>query len=320
MERGGAPSGAGMSDRGTQSAATIESQWRERPRDRFVRASLGAALVLMLAAWLAGGYDWGDLLSERRAANLQRFVQEIRPHPLQGEPWDWGVAWRWSSDLFEAKGRQAVGATVAISLAAIVLAALGGALLALPAARNFALSEPFLAALGEPPRARRWLWKGVATTTRAGLMLLRAMPEYVVAFLLLAVWGPTPWTAVLALALHNIGILGRLGAESIENVERRGPRSLRSLGASRMQIAAWNIAPEIWPRYLLYIFYRWETCVREATVLGLLGIVSLGFWIDDARARGHADEMVYFVLLGAAIVLVGDWVSSLARAALRRWG
>ena len=309
-----------MSGRSSPMAPAIESLWRERPRDRFVRASLGAAFMLMLAAWLAGGYDWGDLFSARRAINLQRFAEEIRPHPLQGEEWDWGVAWRWSSDLFEAKGRQAVGATVAISLVAIVLAALGGALLALPAARNFALSEPFLPTLGEPSRARRWLWKGITTTARAGLTLLRAMPEYVVAFLLLAVWGPTPWTAVLALALHNVGTLGRLGAESIENVSRRGPRALRSLGASRMPIAAGNIAPEIWPRYLLYIFYRWETCVREATVLGLLGIVSLGFWIDDARARGHVDEMVYFVLLGAGIVFVGDQVSSLARAALRRSG
>ena len=64
--------------------------------------------------------------------------------------------------------------------------------------------------------------------------------------------------------------------------------------------------------------YRWETCVREATVLGMLGIVSLGYWIVDARARNHYDEMFLLVLVGAAIVLVGDLVSAAAREVVRR--
>jgi ABC-type phosphate/phosphonate transport system permease subunit len=58
--------------------------------------------------------------------------------------------------------------------------------------------------------------------------------------------------------------------------------------------------------------------VRESTVLGLLGIVSLGFWIDDARTRGQMDVLVYFVILGVMIVVIGDVVSSLARELLRR--
>ncbi len=74
----------------------------------------------------------------------------------------------------------------------------------------------------------------------------------------------------------------------------------------------------ILPRFLLFFFYRWETCVREATVLGMLGIVSLGYWIVDTRARNHYDEMFFFVLLGAGIVLVGDLVSAVAREVVRR--
>ena len=85
-----------------------------------------------------------------------------------------------------------------------------------------------------------------------------------------------------------------------------------------MRIASWVFLPELLPRLLLYFFYRWETCVRESTVLGLLGIVSLGFWIDDARTRGQMDVLVYFVVLGVLIVVVGDVVSSLARELLRR--
>ncbi len=85
-----------------------------------------------------------------------------------------------------------------------------------------------------------------------------------------------------------------------------------------MRIAAWVFMKELLPRLLLYFFYRWETCVRESTVLGLLGIVSLGYWIDDARTRGQMDVLLYFVFLGVLIVMVGDGVSSLARGLVRK--
>ena len=78
------------------------------------------------------------------------------------------------------------------------------------------------------------------------------------------------------------------------------------------------VLPVVLPRCLLFFFYRWETCVREATVLGMLGIVSLGFWIQDARARNFYDEMVFFILLGAFLVIIGDMVSTLVRAYVRR--
>jgi phosphonate transport system permease protein len=90
------------------------------------------------------------------------------------------------------------------------------------------------------------------------------------------------------------------------------------LGASRRQIAALFLPPLALPRFLLYFFYRFETCVREATVLGMLGVVSLGYWIQDARARQHYDEMILFVALGAALVLLADVVSMVARGWLRR--
>jgi len=53
-------------------------------------------------------------------------------------------------------------------------------------------------------------------------------------------------------------------------------------------------------------------------VLGLLGIVSLGYWIQDARARTHYDVMFLFILLGVVLILVGDFVSAIARSAIRR--
>jgi ABC-type phosphate/phosphonate transport system permease subunit len=58
--------------------------------------------------------------------------------------------------------------------------------------------------------------------------------------------------------------------------------------------------------------------VREATVLGMLGFTSLGYWIADARARDRYDEMLVLILLGAVLVLAGDFVSAVTRALVRR--
>jgi phosphonate transport system permease protein len=280
-----------------------------------VRWSCALFLGITLLAWVAGEFSPGDLLSERRLANCQRFLEELRPYPLQGKPFDLGVAIAWVGERLGERGWEAARTTLAISVAAIALAALLALAAAIPASRNLAHPDPFL-----PPLegVRRWPWRMLVTGTRAGLILLRSLPEYVWAFFLLALLGPSPWPVVLALAFHNGGILGKLTAETLENVDPAAPAALRQVGAGRRQIAALALFPAILPRFLLYFFYRWESCVREATVLGMLGIASLGFWIVDARARNHYDEMVFFVLLGAALVFLGDLLSAVAREAVRR--
>ncbi len=135
--------------------------------------------------------------------------------------------------------------------------------------------------------------------------------------MLLTLLGVGAWPAVAALAIHNAGILGKLYAEVAENMEPAASRALRALGAQRSQIAWAAIFPHNLGRYLLYFFYRWETCVREATVLGLLGFVSLGWFIQQARAGVRYDEMLHFVLLGSLLILAGDLISSWARKLAR---
>ena len=227
------------------------------------------------------------------------------------------MAVRWAGELLDAKGWQAAKTTLAISILAIVLAASASFLLSLAAARNLASPEPYLPSGIPPSRLRAFAWKTQVALVRALLIVLRAMPEYIWAFLLLGLLEPTAWPLVLALALHNAGILGRLNAEVVENADAAPSFALRALGARRRQLAASSLFPAVLPRFLLYFFYRWETCVREATVLGLLGIASLGFWISDARARERYDDFVFLILLGASMVLLGDLVSAVARRLVR---
>jgi phosphonate transport system permease protein len=305
-------------------AGTVSRLYRDRPRRPFISRSVAVLVLIVVASWLAGDFQPSRLLSARQQANAGRFLSELQPWPLQqadaplGTSARWQLAADWFGGMWEQKGFEAVLATLAISLLAILLAGLWGAMLSLPATRTFANPDPFLAAGQAPAWGRRFAWRAVFLLTRAGLTVVRALPEFVWAFLWLALLGPSVWPMILALALHNTGILGKLTAEVVENTDTRAPAALRGLGAGRLPIVVAALVPLTLPRFLLYFFYRWETCVREATVLGMLGMASLGFWIVEARARNTYDEMLFFIICGMSLVLLGDLVSAVVRRFLRR--
>lgn len=288
-----------------------------RPRRTFANLSGAAFLGLAIWAWFGDHFQLSDLWTERSAANLQRFLGEIRPWPLQGHDWDWRVWGAWIRETFLGTAGEAIGSTLALSVSAIVLAGGGAFLLSLLAARNLAGTEPFAPAARAPSPLARLGSRALILGVRGFLIFLRAVPEYVWAFLLLTLLGVGAWPAVLALAIHNAGILGKLFGEVTENMDTGAAFTLRAAGASRAQLVPLVIVPRNLNRWLLYFFYRWETCVREATVLGLLGFVSLGWYIQDARAGVRYDEMVGFVMLGSVLILAGDFVSGRVRRRLR---
>lgn len=274
--------------------------------------------VIVGLSWWAGNFHLAGWLTDRRLNNFQRFLGELRPYPVQQEGWSLSTVGKWAAELWSRGGADAFFTTLAISVAAIVLAGALGALFSLAAARNLATAEPFLPEGKRPGKFTALAWQGLSLITRAGLIFVRAVPEYVWAFLFLALFGANAWPMVLALALHNTGILGKLSAELIENQNIQSSAALRAAGASRFQLVWASVFPQTLPRFLLYFFYRWETCVREATVLGMLGMASLGLLIVESRARNHYDEMLYFILLGAALVLLGDLISALTRRFIRK--
>ena len=296
---------------------SIAQLHRERPVNWFGRVSTVAMLGLVLYAWTSGAFDFGALTTERAQQNVDRFLREIRPYPLQGQAWDWGVAYAWTHEQLDGKVGTAVLATLAFSVAAIVLAALLGLLISLFASRNLSAPEPFLPRPRAPTPTLRRGWDAVVWLSRGWLIFARAIPKYVWAFILLIVLGPSAWPGVLALALHNAGILGRLFAEVTENVDPRTPRALRALGASRFQIATTAIWPQSMNRFLLFFFYRWETCVREATVLGLLGFAGLGYYIMQAKAALYWDRIALWTLIGSLLIVAGDLLSAWARRLVR---
>ncbi len=289
--------------------STIQQLRQARPRSRFVTASLLLLAALAVVSWFTGGFSAADIFSERRLRNLARFTAEITPHAWH-ETRSLAATAGSIVELLGTRGIEAAWNTLLLSIAGIALAG-ALALLSLPFASS-ALARP------RPyEKGGSMAWRCVFGLSRFTLIIARSVPEYILAFLFLAILGPTAWPVVLALGIHNFGILGRLGSEVMENIEPDLPRSLASSGHSRWQLCLASLLPASLPRFLVYFFYRWETCVRDAAVLGLLGAASLGYFVRDARSRQLQDEMLIFILLGALLVIAGDVFSGWVRKKIR---
>jgi phosphonate transport system permease protein len=304
-------------------AEQVKALRRARPRDRFVRVGLSLFGLLLLASWGSSEFQLREFDWERRLQNCQRFLDNVLPFPLRAQPEaafveKLSMAGAWWSEMWKTYGREAFAYTVGLSVVAIVLAGVGS-LLTLPvASRRFSKAAPLLPTPGGERPWRRWAWRGTGWGSRFFLVLCRSVPEYMIAFFLVVALGFNAWPAVLALAIHNAGILGRLGSELVDNAPAAVPATHRALGGGRWQIYGLVSVPALFSKFLIFFFYRWETCVRDATVLGMLGIPTFGYYFLEARAKDRLDEMLFFVVLGSVAVLLGDFLSYLVRARLER--
>ena len=297
--------------RGGGSSLTV--LWRARGRSRLLCASVVLLLLGVTSAWLVED-QWGAGVSwDQRMRNLDRFMGEIIPYPVRESGGDWGEFFPWFMGQMAGSGVEALWRTFHLGTAAILLAGIIALLGTRFAARSLVSSFPSGVSDGGGVNFQRYggfVLRGLA-------MLGRAMPEYILAFLLLRVFGPTVWALILALAIHNGGILLRLGAEVVDNTPSRASSVILAQGGTRHSAFLGALLPSCFNRLVLFLFYRWESCIREATVLGMLGVASLGFLISDAKVAFYYDEMLLWVGLGAALVFLGDLSSDFVRYRLR---
>ena len=132
------------------------------------------------------------------------------------------------------------------------------------------------------------------------LVVLRSTPELIIAFVLLLLWGPSMLPAIVALAIHNGAIVGHLVGRFSNTIELRRDASQ---GLNRY---SYEILPRVYRQFLAFLCYRWETIMRESAILGLLGIHTLGFFIDSAFESFRLDIALILILATAAMNLVVD--------------
>lgn len=143
------------------------------------------------------------------------------------------------------------------------------------------------------------------------LVVTRSTPEYILAFICLQLWGPSMLPAVVALALHNGAIIGHLIGRYSDALGMRvdSPRGLN--------LYAFEIVPRVYGQFLAFLFYRWEIIMRETAILGILGIATLGFYVDSAIQEIRLDRAMVLILITALLNISIDAVSRRIRARLQ---
>ena len=185
-------------------------------------------------------------------------------------------------------------------------------ILAIAGATAGAVAMAFLAARGGGAVRRI-----TSPLARAGLLVARAVPPPVWAFVMLLVLFPGMLPGALALAIYNLGILGRLMAEVVENLDQRPAAALRTLGAPGPHAFVYGVVPLAAPRFTAYALYRWEVALRETVIVGLVGAGGLGRLLAQQLAAFDYSAALATVI--ALIVLSGvvDFVSASVRRSLR---
>lgn len=170
-----------------------------------------------------------------------------------------------------------------------------------------------LAARGFGPAWLRELLRGLFS-------LIRAVPEIIIAIVILSVTGLTPFTGALALAVNGIGTLGKWGYEAVEAVPQGPIEAARAAGGGTSEVLRWGAWPQVAPAFWSFWLYRFEINVRSSAVLGLIGVGGIGDMLTSyTQYREWATVGVLLIVVIAATVLV-DWVSGAIRGRITEGG
>ena len=271
-----------------------------------LRWSVYVAMLLTAAAWgfilLDGDSGFGDLFRERTWQNAGRFLaslsgaETVEPSPfVQPERW-------------LETGRLALN-TLAMSVLAMGIAGGGALALLMPGART--VSDGTLG--GSPSRTGR----GVYAAVRVFYMLTRAIPELVWAMLIVFFLSPGILPGALALGIHNLGIVGRLTSEVVENLDPAPARALRAAGASGPKVLLYGVFPQALPMFLTFLLYRWEVVIRTTVVVGFLNAGGLGREFRLRMSWFHYDDVALLLVWYLLLVVAVDVLSAQLRRRVR---
>jgi phosphonate transport system permease protein len=144
----------------------------------------------------------------------------------------------------------------------------------------------------------------------------RAINEIVFALVFVVAVGLGPLAGVLALAVHNIGIIAKLFSEAVEASDPRPVEGIRATGATRLQEVVHGVVPQVMPLWSSYTLYRFETNVRSATVLGIVGAGGIGQPLyENMRSFQYAETATIVIIVVLTVSLI-DLISARIRSLL----
>lgn len=273
-------------------------------REKARETSRASALVLsgsLAALWLwsyrGSEVDMGLLFSAEGGGALFEYAARLFPPDLSRKTVADAAAGAWE--------------TFAISLMGTLLAAVIALSLVFFGSRNLAYAG--LLYEMETRRGLVMLRRVPYLAARAVLNLLRTVPEMLWALVFVFLVGLGPFPGVLALGVHTGGVLGKLFAEVLEDVDLQPVESLQSTGAGKLQILFYGILPQALPQFVSYTLYRWEVNIRVAAVLGFVGAGGLGQRIHIAISLFHEQQLLTLLMVLYVLVTGVDYLSAYLR-------
>lgn len=269
-------------DRGTTTVAPRQ--------DPVLRASVFAATALIPISLLWLDIDVRTIWSQRARTLGRELVSDAWPPEI-------GVG-GWGGLITDGLD------TIALAVLSIAIAWTGASVIAFLAARR----------VTEQPSTGDRVLAVLGLLTRFVLLVARSVPPPVWAFIVVFVVFPGLWPGAIALGLYNLGVLGRLQSEVVENVDDRPAQVLRAAGAGAVAVAAYSTLPAVSGRFVSLGLYRWEVAIRETVIVGVVGAAGLGRRLDEQTSSFDYDGILATIVTLIVVTVAVD----LAGAAIRR--
>jgi len=152
---------------------------------------------------------------------------------------------------------------------------------------------------------------------KIALALLRSIPVILLALLFVAALGLGALPGVLAIAIHSVGMLGKLFAEECETADPGVWEAMDSAGSNWFQKVRYAVWPQVAPQIYSLTLFRLDMNLRESAVLGLVGVAGLGLWIENYRRAFDYPSVATLVIATMLVVLVVDQISVYVRRKLK---
>jgi phosphonate transport system permease protein len=143
--------------------------------------------------------------------------------------------------------------------------------------------------------------------------VIRAVPELIVAVVLLGVVPLGPWAGALAIGLHSIGTLGKLSSEEIESADHGPVEAVEACGGTWISRVRWGVLPQVMPQITSYWLFRFEINVRASAVLGMIGAGGVGSELISQLNFRNFPQVGAVLVITIAVVITIDTISSSVR-------